>query len=99
MNVSAVSSVMDNMSVNNALNKVAEKESISFRDMLMNEIYRVSELEKEADAITSDFISGKTDNIHSVLIAAEKASIALQLMIEIRNKVIDAYNEIMRMQV
>ena len=46
-----------------------------------------------------DFISGRTDNIHSVLIAAEKASISLQFIMEVRNKVIEAYQEIMRMQI
>ncbi|NLX77384.1 MAG: flagellar hook-basal body complex protein FliE [Clostridiaceae bacterium] len=99
MSVARISPVMDNISVQGALNKVQEKENISFKDVLLRELYNVSELEKTADAITTDFISGKTDNIHSVLIAAEKASIALQLLVEIRDKVIDAYNEIMRMQV
>jgi len=99
MSIAGISSVTDNISLQGALNKVPEKENVSFRDVLLNEIYKVSDLEKAADAITADFISGKTDSIHSVLIAAEKASIALQLMIEIRNKVLEAYNEIMRMQV
>ena len=99
MSVARISPVMDNISVQGALNKVQEKENISFKDVLLRELYNVSELEKTADAITTDFISGKTDNIHSVLIAAEKASIALQLLVEIRDKVIDAYNEIMRMQI
>lgn len=99
MSITGISSVMDHISVQNALDNVSGKNSTSFRDMLLNEIYKVSDLEKASDSITSDFISGKTDNIHSVMIAAEKASIALKLMVEIRDKVIDAYNEIMRMQV
>ncbi|HEY8422702.1 MAG TPA: flagellar hook-basal body complex protein FliE [Thermoclostridium sp.] len=99
MSVTGISSVIDNISFQSTLNKGSEQEKISFKDVLMNEIYKVSELEKTADAITSDFISGKTDNIHSVIIAAEKASITLQLMVEIRDKVLEAYNEIMRMQV
>jgi len=99
MSVTGISSVIDNISFQSTLNKGSEQEKISFKDVLMNEIYKVSELEKTADAITSDFISGKTDSIHSVIIAAEKASITLQLMVEIRDKVLEAYNEIMRMQV
>ena len=71
MSVARISPVMDNISVQGALNKVQEKENISFKDVLLRELYNVSELEKTADAITTDFISGKTDNIHSVLIAAE----------------------------
>ncbi|NLY17790.1 MAG: flagellar hook-basal body complex protein FliE, partial [Clostridiaceae bacterium] len=42
---------------------------------------------------------GRTDSIHSVLIAAEKASISLEMIIAVRDKVLDAYNEIMRMQI
>lgn len=71
----------------------------SFRDFLTQALQNVSQLEKESDAITNDFIAGKTDSIHSVLIAAEKASLALDMVLEVRNKVLDAYTEIMRMQV
>ncbi|MBP7176336.1 MAG: flagellar hook-basal body complex protein FliE [Thermoclostridium sp.] len=71
----------------------------SFRDILTQALQNVNKLEKESEAITSDFIAGKTDSIHSVLIAAEKASLAMDLVLEVRNKVLDAYTEIMRMQV
>jgi len=71
----------------------------SFREFLNQALQNVSQLEKESDTITNDFISGKTDSIHSVLIASEKASIAMDLVLEVRNKVLDAYSEIMRMQV
>lgn len=74
-------------------------ESTSFKDILMSALQNVSHLEKESDAITNDFIAGKTDSIHSVLIAAEKASIALDMVIAVRDKILDAYSEIMRMQV
>jgi flagellar hook-basal body complex protein FliE len=71
----------------------------SFKDILTQALQNVSKLEKESEEITNDFIAGRTDSIHSVLIAAEKASIALDLILEVRDKVLDAYNEIMRMQV
>ncbi|MCX7773875.1 MAG: flagellar hook-basal body complex protein FliE, partial [Clostridia bacterium] len=56
-------------------------------------------LEQESNKMTEDFIAGRTDNIHSVMIAGQKATIALQFVMEVRNKVMDAYQEIMRMQV
>jgi len=74
-------------------------EQAGFRDMMMQALKDVSGLEKQADSITEDFIAGRTDSIHSVLIAAEKASISLELIVEVRNKVLDAYSEIMRMQI
>ncbi len=97
MNVTAISPIKESLLIQGT--GTDNEGAVSFKDVLMDEIYKVSELEKDSDMLTADFISGKTDNIHSVLIAAEKASIALQLMIEVRNKVLDAYNEIMRMQV
>ena len=42
---------------------------------------------------------GETDNIHNVMIAGSKANLALQMTIQVRNKVMDAYNEIMNMQI
>lgn len=78
---------------------VQAEERASFKDIMINALKNVSELEKQADTITEDFIAGRTDSIHSVLIAAEKASISLELIIEVRNKVLDAYTEIMRMQI
>ncbi|GAE88957.1 flagellar hook-basal body complex protein FliE [Acetivibrio straminisolvens] len=71
----------------------------SFGDYLKNAIKQVDELEKQSKAITEDFVAGKTDNIHEVMIAAQKADIALQFTLQIRNKILDAYNEIMRMQI
>lgn len=70
-----------------------------FGRYLSNALEKVSDLEKEAQIITEDFAAGKTDNIHQVMIAAEKSEIARQFTLQIRNKILDAYNEIMRMQI
>ncbi len=75
------------------------EEQTSFKDIMMKALKDVSGLEKQADSITEDFIAGRTEYKRQVLIAAEKASISLELIVEIRNRVLDAYNEIMRMQV
>ncbi len=56
-------------------------------------------LQNASRQITEDFIVGKTDNIHEVMIAAEKANVALQFTVELRNKAIEAYKEIMRLQI
>jgi len=49
--------------------------------------------------MTDDFAQGKISNIHEVIIEAEKASIALRLTVEVRNRIVEAYREIMRMQI
>lgn len=56
-------------------------------------------LQKEADQMSMDFALGKVDSIHDVMMAQEKASIALQYTVQLRDSLLDAYNEIMRMQV
>lgn len=59
----------------------------------------VNALTKEADQMSVDFALGRIDNVADVMVAQEKASIALQYTVQLRNKLLDAYNEIMRMQV
>lgn len=76
-----------------------EVDSVSFSQYLNDSINKVSNLQHESEKIANDFAVGNTDNIHEVLIAGEKADIALQLTMQIRNKLLDAYNEIMRMQI
>lgn len=71
----------------------------SFADTLKNAIESVNEMQKAADKSAQDLATGRTDNVQDVMIAAEKADIALRVMVQVRNKIVDAYQEIMRMQV
>lgn len=69
--------------------------SLFFNDALN----KVNELQLDSDAYKKLLITGEVDNLHDVTIAAEKANISLQLTLGIRNKVVEAYREIMRMQI
>lgn len=71
----------------------------SFSDTLNEALKNVNELQKSSDKGIQDLATGKTDNIPEVMIAAEKADLALKLMVQVRNKIIDAYHEVMKMQV
>lgn len=71
----------------------------SFADTLTDAVNSVNELHKTADHKMEQLATGKAKSIPDVMIAAEKADIALRLMTQVRNKVIDAYQEIMKMQV
>lgn len=57
-----------------------------------------NELQKNAEQKSMDFALGKIDNIHDVMIAQEKATVALQYTVKMKNAIMDAYNEIMRIQ-
>jgi flagellar hook-basal body complex protein FliE len=69
-----------------------------FQKILSDSIGEVDRLAKEANQSVQEMALGKVD-IHDAMIAMEKANIAFRLMVQVRNKVIGAYEEIMRMQV
>ncbi|HEN21118.1 MAG: flagellar hook-basal body complex protein FliE [Deltaproteobacteria bacterium] len=71
----------------------------SFSEMLKNSIGEVNRLQEEADVAVKDLAAGKGKDIHETMIALEKASVSFQMMMQVRNKIIGAYEEIMRMQV
>jgi flagellar hook-basal body complex protein FliE len=71
----------------------------SFGDMLIRAVNSVDQTMKESDQNVQDFIAGKTDNVHDVMISMQRAQISFQLMVEIRNKAIETYHEISRMQI
>lgn len=70
-----------------------------FADSLKEAINKVNDAQNQSSKITDKFISGEVDNLHDVMIAAQKASVTRTMAVEVRNKVIEAYKEVMRMQV
>lgn len=78
--------------------KPAEGEK-SFADTLKDAVSSVNTAQKEADVKMQELATGKTHNIHDVMLSAEKADISLRLMTQVRNKIIEAYQEVMKMQV
>ncbi len=71
----------------------------SFADLLKQAVGDVNQMQLQAEQAGADLAAGKVTDIHQVMIMTEKADLALQLAIQVRNKVIDAYQEIMRMPV
>ncbi|HEY4578698.1 MAG TPA: flagellar hook-basal body complex protein FliE [Savagea sp.] len=73
------------------------KPEVSFGTMLKEAIQQVDQLQKVSDMNTQKLVQGKDVDLHTVMITAQKASIALTATIEVRNKVVEAYQEISRM--
>ncbi|PUU94667.1 flagellar hook-basal body complex protein FliE [Halanaerobium sp.] len=71
----------------------------AFSDLFREKLNEVNQLQKDSQAVTASFAAGETDSVHDVMIAAEKAKLAVNLTTAVQTKVIDAYNEIMRLQV
>lgn len=69
----------------------------NFSTMLSEALNTVNEAQVASDRQTEKLINGEAINLHDVMIAAEKASVTLQVTLEVRNKVIEAYQEVMRM--
>ena len=85
--------------------RVAEAQSATgggtdFAQVLQASIAKVNQTQQKADAIAADFAAGNSsENLHDVMIALQKANISFQEMIQVRNKLVSAYNDVMNMQV
>jgi len=73
--------------------------SVSFGQMLEGSVERVNQLQNEADANINNLANGQQTDIHQTMIAVEKASVSFELLMQIRNKLIAAYDKVMRMPV
>ena len=71
----------------------------SFEKTLKKFITDVNSLQNQAAESTVNLAKGEVEDVHDVMIAVEKANIAMELMLEIRNKIVEAYQEVMRMPV
>ena len=71
----------------------------SFRDFLSGSLDEVNRVQMEAQTKMNQFATGETTNQAEVIAAVRQAELAFQLMTEVRNKLIDAYQEVLRMRV
>jgi flagellar hook-basal body complex protein FliE len=71
----------------------------SFSSFLKDSIEKVNQTQMESDTLTKKLALGQDVDLHEVMIASQKASVTMQLTLEIRNKAVEAYQEMMRMQV
>jgi flagellar hook-basal body complex protein FliE len=72
---------------------------VSFKKLLQNNLNKVNEMQLLSHQESIKFATGESDNLHELMITLEEAKLALQLAVEVRNKILDAYQEILRMQI
>src|SRR5699024_853108 len=84
---------------NNHNVKVSKQTKQSFSNILKEAINDVSKQENESDVKATLLEEGKIDNLHNVMISTQKANIKIETAVEVQQKALDAYNEIMRMQI
>lgn len=71
----------------------------TFSAALRSSIDKVNEYQSQSDSAIKELVAGRSKNIHETLLTIERADASLKMMMQVRNKILDAYREIMRMQV
>lgn len=74
-------------------------DAASFKDVLTDALSNVDEAYKISDQQIQKVISGEVQDVHTAMIAMQKADLSFQMMMQVRNKLVDAYHEVMRMGV
>ncbi|KJS10871.1 MAG: flagellar hook-basal body protein FliE [Peptococcaceae bacterium BRH_c8a] len=81
----------------NPANTIAETNS--FKDVFDKTINNLNDKQLNANENVQKFLTGEIQDIHTVMIAMEEAKLSMQLAVEVRNKLVEAYQELSRMQV
>lgn len=88
-----------NLQPGQALPQIGKSENelyVPFKDILKNAVENAKETQRVAEQDILNVLSGQTDDLHTVIINSVKAELALQTMVQLRNKALESYNEIMR---
>ena len=103
-----LNTIYNRLNANNEMQRLTRRDDFSevdpaakkpsFKEVMSDAFGQVDGLQKRADEIVIDFSKGTVDNLHDVMIAMEKADVGLKLAVEIRNKLLDGYREIMNMR-
>ncbi|MCX6117161.1 MAG: flagellar hook-basal body complex protein FliE [Proteobacteria bacterium] len=75
------------------------RQGTSFMDHLKEGVMEVNQMHKTADKMAMDLAAGKSENLHETMLATTQAEIGFNLMVQLRNRALEAYQEVMRMQV
>ncbi|MEG6617331.1 flagellar hook-basal body complex protein FliE [Peptococcaceae bacterium 1198_IL3148] len=74
-----------------------QRDNTGFGDILGDALAKVNQAQLNANQMKLKFVTGEVEDVHQVTIAAEEAKIAISLAVEVRNKMVEAYQEISRM--
>lgn len=98
MDISKISQVLSNNNMKE-FNVESNQEKINFGEILNDALNKVNDDQNFADEMDRMLATGEVDNVHEVTIAAQKAQLTLNLAVEIKSQLMDAYKEIMRLQI
>jgi flagellar hook-basal body complex protein FliE len=72
--------------------------SDAFPSFFRDAVQRVEQFGQAAEASTERFLSGESEEVHQTVLATQQAELALEMFLQVRNKMVQAYQEVMRMQ-
>jgi flagellar hook-basal body complex protein FliE len=101
LNLNNVNGIYNNNSVNNNNNNKinSNKSGVDFESMLKNELEETNKVMKDAEKAEVDIATGSVKDLAKANIAIEKADMKMQMMLEVRNKAINAYKELSKIQI
>jgi|WetSurMetagenome_2_1015567.scaffolds.fasta_scaffold440545_2 flagellar hook-basal body complex protein FliE len=71
----------------------------SFGEMLNQALGQVNDMQQQADTLATQVSTGEIENVHQAVISMEKSVLALELTVQVRNRVVEAYQELMKTQI
>lgn len=96
----SVNATQNLLEIDNGLNKKTNSsQGKTFNEHLTESIKTVNSLQANADAMATNLATGKSQNIHETMLAVTKAELSFNLMVQVRNKALEAYQDIMKMPV
>lgn len=100
MNIEVISKGLESINYNNinVHNKNEENKNSKFSEIISGVINNVNNSQVNANNMVNSFIKGEDVSMHNVMLAVEESQISMQLLIEMRNKLVEAYQEVNRVQ-
>ncbi|MBF0362650.1 MAG: flagellar hook-basal body complex protein FliE [Oligoflexia bacterium] len=91
--------LQDRVKVNSENNTLELDSKKSFGNFLAESLAKVNNIQKEANVAIEKLVSGESENLHETMLLVEQAEIAFKTLNQVRQKVLDAYKEVMKMQI
>jgi flagellar hook-basal body complex protein FliE len=79
------------------LAETSSGEGLSFKDILGSAIHEVESARSDADQSAQKFLAGDGEDLHSTILASQRADLEFQMFLQVRNKIVSAYQEVMKM--
>jgi len=98
-NIQSIGQLSTNDLLQSKNKSTAKVEGSSFGDVLKKSIGEVNDIQKAGEKAMEDMATGQVKDLHQAALAIDKAEMSMKLMLEVRNKAINAYKEILRTQI